>query len=139
MKKICIILASLIFAWACACSAQQNTPVKPMLVHTIYVNATLENRNINLDSLLRIYKHYLLDPNQYYSNSKIVSHWYGHDSRELLIISELKSWADIEKAESRQEEIIRQLPPSMDEGGKLWFSFLFPEHHSDEIYRVIAE
>ncbi|HTQ66468.1 MAG TPA: hypothetical protein VMI12_16865 [Puia sp.] len=139
MKKICIILASLIFVWVSECSAQQNMDAKPVLVHTIYINVTTANRSLNIDSLLKIFKHYVLDANQYYTNNKIIKHWYGHDSREIIIICELKSWSDIEKAENRQDEILGHLPSSLDEGGKMWSLFIFPEHHSDEIYRVVAE
>jgi len=97
--------------------------------------------NVNVDSILKIYKQYIFDKNPYYLNTKIVKHWYGHDSREVLMISELKSWGDIEKADAKRTEIINELDkmPQMQKGGMMWFSLISPEHHSDEIYQVVAE
>jgi hypothetical protein len=121
--------------------AQEISKSKPLLIHTMYLNATLENRMLNIDSVLQIMKKNILEPNPYYISSKIVSHWYGHDSREVLILTELKSWDDITRAEIRQDEIIMQLKKdkNMQAAGNMWESLIFPEHHSDEIYRVVAE
>ena len=121
--------------------AQAITNSKPLLIHTMYLNTTQENRMMNIDSVLQIMKKYVLEPNQYYISPRIVSHWYGHDSREVLILTELKSWDDITKAEVRQDEIIMQLmkDKNMQAVGKMWEALIFPEHHADEIYRVVAE
>lgn len=137
MKKTLPAMLFCLFAFAA--SAQEKAVTKPYLVHTIYANATIENRSVNVDSLLMIYKKDILDPNPYYKNNKIVMHWYGHDSREILIISELNNWADVALAEAKQDDIIKHLPKSMDKAGEQWFSVILPEHHSDEIYRVVAE
>jgi hypothetical protein len=82
-----------------------------------------------------------LDPNQYYTSSKIVAHWYGQDSRQVLVITEYKNWDDIAKSEIRQNDIIKQLmrDKNMAAAGKMWEAMIYPEHHSDEIYRVVGE
>lgn len=142
MKPIKILSAFLLLSvMVLFAKAQEITNSKPLLIHTVYLNTTLENRMINIDSVLQIMKKNVLEPNQYYISSKIVGHWYGHDSREVLILTELKSWDDITKAEVRQNEIIMQLmkDKNMQAVGKMWESLIFPEHHADEIYRVVAE
>lgn len=79
--------------------------------------------------------------NPFYTNSKIVTHWWGHDSREVILISELNSWDDIPKAFDKQREL--QMKFIKETGGKdfakQWMALFMPEHHSDEIYRVVAE
>ena len=107
MKKL-IPLAIVLFTLLANAKAQDASR-KVLQVHTIYLNMTQENANVNTDSLLRIYKRDVFDKNPYYLNTKIVRHWYGHDSREVLMISELKSWDDIEKADAKRTEIIGQL------------------------------
>jgi hypothetical protein len=121
--------------------AQEAGHTKPMLVHTMILSTTNENKDINSDSVLNIFKKLVLEPNQYYSSSKIVAHWYGHDSRQVLVITEYKSWDDIAKSEARQYEIIKQLmkDKNMAAINKMWEALIFPEQHSDEIYRVVGE
>jgi hypothetical protein len=138
MKRTSLLTAIVFFAMFTA-KAQNRPAEKPFLVHTIYLNSTLESRQVNVDSLLQIYKKYILDANPYITASKIVRHWYGHDSREVLVLTEYKSWDDVVKADAKQDAIEDSLPKSLDEAGKQWFSVLFPEHHSDEIYQVVAE
>jgi hypothetical protein len=142
MKSIRILSAGIFFmTLAFAGQSQSVTNSKPLLIHTLYLNINSESRNINTDSVMQIYRKHILEPNQFYTNVKIVSHWYGHDSREVLAILELKNWDDIPKAEARQDEIIAQLikDKNMEGAGKMWELLTFPEHHSDEIYRVVAE
>lgn len=142
MKQIKMLFAGLLLSIIClSVKAQEMQNSKPLLIHTVYLNATYETRMFNTDSILQIMKKYVLEPNQYYTSAKIAGHWYGHDSREILIITECKSWDDVTKAEARQDEIITQLmkDKNMAAVGKMWESLIFPEHHSDEIYRVVAE
>jgi hypothetical protein len=142
MKKISFLLVNLIFLLHCeSIKAQATSHTKPFLIHTMFLSTTNENKNINTDSVLMIFKKNILEPNQYYTSSKIVSHWYGQDSRQVLVITEYNSWDDIAKSEIRQNEIIEQLmkDKSMAAAGKMWESLIFPEHHSDEIYRVVSE
>jgi hypothetical protein len=139
IKKLSAVLALSVICMSLKAQEMQNS--KPLLVHTVYLNTTHENRMMNVDSILQIMKKYVLEPNQYYTSTKIAGHWYGHDSREVLIITECKSWDDVTRAEARQDEIITQLmkDKNMQPAGIMWESLIFPEHHSDEIYRVIAE
>ena len=142
MKPINLLSAGLILLFnVTSVKAQERGNSKPFLIHTMYLTTSNENRNINADSVLEIFKKQVLDPNQYYTNSKIVAHWYGQDSRQVLVITEYKNWDDVAKSEIRQNEIIGQLmkDKSMAAVGKMWESLVFPEHHSDEIYRVVAE
>ncbi|HEY4967937.1 MAG TPA: hypothetical protein VII28_16135 [Puia sp.] len=142
MKPISMFSASLIILFTgTSVKAQETGHTRPFLIHTMYLSSTDENKNINTDSVLKIFKKNILEPNQFYTSSKIVSHWYGQDSRQVLVITEYNNWDDIAKSEIRQNEIIEQMmkDKSMAAIGKMWESLIFPEHHSDEIYRVVAE
>ncbi|HLY72286.1 MAG TPA: hypothetical protein VKR53_21285 [Puia sp.] len=140
MKNIILFFAT-VFILSTNAKAQEQANRKYLQVHTIYLNITAENMNVNVDSLLQLYKKMLFDKNPFYLNTKIVRHWYGHDSREVLVMSELKSWDDIAKADAKRDELISQAQhmPNMEAAGKMWFSIISPEHHSDEIYYVVTE
>ncbi|MGN6400574.1 MAG: hypothetical protein ACTHMD_08980 [Flavisolibacter sp.] len=114
-----------------------QSAAKPFVMHTMYLNGNLENQNTNLDSLLKVYKQHVLDPNSYFASSKIIRHWWGHDSREVTIITELKNLDDLEKAFEKQNELLKQYTSSSKNFAHLWAQAFSPEHHSDEIYRVI--
>ena len=120
--------------------AQDNQPIKPLIEQTLYLNPGFGNLNQNLDSIMKIYKQRVLDPNPYFVNTKILSHWWGHDSRELIFVFELKSWDDIDKAFNKQKDIISHLNATEKDGmGDMIRSLAKGSHHSDEIYQVLAE
>lgn len=139
MKTIKIFsIAVLLCTAVSVLHAQSNRVDKPLIVHTMYLNAAAGNRNINVDSLLTAYKQKVIDGNSYFTSAKLVRHWWGNDSRQVLFIYELKSWDDIEKAFNMQHEMEQQFFTSNNgAAGKLWTSLFLPEHHSDEIYRVV--
>lgn len=139
MKTIKVLsVALLLCAGISNIQAQDNRVSKPYIVHAMYLNVTADNRNVNVDSLLSIYKQKVIDANSYFTSVKLVRHWWGNDSRQVLFIYELKSWNDIEAAFNKQRELERQLFNSADGAmGILWASLFLPEHHSDEIYRII--
>lgn len=131
-------IALLLIFMISALQAQSEVSVKPFVRHTMYITGT-GDRGTNLDSFLLVMKQKVMDPNPYYVSTKILRHWWGHDSREVILISELKNWGDIMKASERQREILQQLEqkPGGEEFFKIMNSYFSPEQHSDEIYRII--
>lgn len=123
--------------------AQTDEEAKPLIVQTNYLQVSDENRSINLDSLLKIWKKRVVDANPYFTNTKILMHWWGHDSRQLIYMYELNSWDDIEKAFDKREELMRTMIKDGDENTKEFLKLIRAcfkgSHHSDEIYRVVGE
>lgn len=144
MKTIRILsLVSYLVLLTLTINAQENTPKpKPLIIQTMYLDGQESNQRVNVDSLLKIWKQRIMDPNPYFESTKIVTHWWGKDSREVVFIYVLKSWSDLEKSFEKRNEIIKEHKGWTDaeakEFGKVWRS-LFSGHHSDEIYRVVAE
>lgn len=138
MKKIILFSAMVFIVFAHANAQETSQTRKICVVFTGYLNVTTENMNTNIDSLIKIYKEYYYDKNPYYLNTRIVRHYYGHDSREVVIISELKDWDDIPKASVKGQELMSKMP----NGDVFWrdiSKLITPEHHSDEIYYVVSE
>jgi len=65
-----------------------------------------------------------------------MTHMYGSNSSDYVIINEYKSFGDIEKAQSRSNELMREFMPD-DEARAEYFSAVFKYfgNHSDEIYQ----
>lgn len=128
-------------------SSQPSKPApapRPFIIHTNYINMAGGLKRVNLDSLLKIWEQRVMAPNPYFVNSKIVTHWWGHDSRQVLFMYELKSWDDIPKAFEERGKILKAHKGWASEDDvkafrELWRSVFLPEHHSDEIYRVVGE
>lgn len=147
MKKLKLIAVTAFLLFInCSVEAQENTPPKPLIIQTMYVTpATDAGMRVNVDSLLTIWKERVMKPNPYFVSTKILRHWWGHDSREVVFIFELKNWGDLEKAFDKQNGIIEEhkgwaTKEDAQAFGKMWVStFVLNSHHSDEIYRVVAE
>ena len=135
------VILLLVFTSSAQNSSGGHKERKVCLVFTGYLNMTMDNMNVNVDSLLKVYKETFYDKNPYYHNTMIARHWYGNDSREVIIITELNSWDDISKADAKRDEIVRGIEnnPAMMQFGKAMFSIILPEHHSDDICYVVAE
>lgn len=132
-------MAGVFIAFAVMANAQSTAHPKPCVVQTLYLNASMVTPHLNLDSILIVYKQNFIDPNSYVTGSKIITHWWGHDSREVIIMYELKDLDDLGKAFKKQrdlQEAYRKDHQDYVEQIRLLFA---GSHHADEIYRVVAE
>ncbi len=88
------------------------------------------------DSLTAIFKENAINRNEFIVNRTIMTHLYGSNSSDYVIITEYKSFSDIEKAASRNVELFREFMPD-DEARAEFFSAVFKYFgsHSDEIYQ----
>jgi hypothetical protein len=136
-KKFFTIMAFIAFSFMANAQSKQPDP-KPFVVHTMYLNRSAETIHIKLDSLLKVYKENVMDKNPYFADSKIVMHWWGHDSREVIQMCELKNMNELEAAFDQQNSLFMGYVKTHKKFADQWLSvFLRPEHHSDEIYRVV--
>jgi len=100
-----------------------------------------DGSNRELDSLAAMYvdKTFGAD-NQYVVSCKLVRHWWGHNSRDYVQITEVKSWDDILKANERSNELFEKAwstKESRDAFNKAYNKY-FTGKHSDEIYSEVV-
>jgi hypothetical protein len=88
------------------------------------------------DSLMTIFRENAVNKNEFIVNQTIMTHMYGANSSDYVVINEHKSFSDIEKAASRNVELFREFMPD-DEARAEFFSAIFKYFgsHSDEIYQ----
>ncbi|MFA8435539.1 MAG: hypothetical protein ACEPOZ_13555 [Marinifilaceae bacterium] len=92
------------------------------------------------DSLLMEWIVDVLRKNDKIISEKSLRHFYGSDLRDWVIITEYKSWADIEASWKKSEELMKLKWPDEKERGMYFKKLMkyFPEH-SDEIYRELPK
>ena len=88
------------------------------------------------DSLVAIWVENAVKKNEFIVNQITMSHMWGSNSSDFLVITEYKSFADIDKAQNRNFELIEEFMPDNEKRAAFWkaFTSYFGEH-SDEIYQ----
>jgi len=90
-----------------------------------------------LDSLTALYAENCFAKNEYIVSYKVIRHFWGHNNRDFLQIVEVKSWEDVEKANSRINELFREAWSTPEARKKFndANNKYFTGKHSDEIYQ----
>ncbi len=134
-----VLVATVLMAFTFMANAQNAATPKPYIVQTLYLNPSMDTHHLNLDSVLKAYKRNFIDPNSYVASSKIVAHWWGHDSREIIIMYELKNMDDLNKAFKKQRDLQEAYRKDHQDDVEQIRTLFAGSHHADEIYRVVAE
>ncbi|MDO8548655.1 MAG: hypothetical protein Q7S39_00695 [Ignavibacteria bacterium] len=92
-----------------------------------------------LDSLIKVYTDKVIKKNEYILSYKIIVHWYGHDNRDFIAITEAKNWEDIPKVDERNTELFNEAwkTPKEREAYNKARNKYFTGIHSDEIYHEV--
>ena len=110
----------------------------------VYVVTTWESlnpeggSNSEFDSLRTIWIENVVNNNEFMVNQTIMTHMYGNNSSDYVIITEYKSFTDIEKASNRNTELFREFMPDDEERAEYFEAvFKYFGNHADEIYQGI--
>ncbi len=90
--------------------------------------------------LLKEFQQKVTQPNPHIASERVMRHLSGSDSRDLVIITEYKSWNAIDAAATKQGELM-QNAWGTEEAGKAFFSKLnkYFLMHTDEMYTELPE
>lgn len=91
------------------------------------------------DSLTHQFQTKVWDKNSYVISHKTVRHWWGHNNRDIIEITEVKTWEDIPKAMQKNNELFLEAwttKEARDSFNKAYSKY-FSGKHSDEIYREV--
>jgi hypothetical protein len=137
MKTKMFFTAVFLLTTCWAVRSQTTADPKPVVLQTMYLNNDMASQDVNVDSLLVVYKKNILDPNSTIKSSKIMRHWWGNDSRQVILMFELDSFSDIQKAFMEQSELTEKYLDNNPEFMKQWQQVMNQSHHADEIYQVV--
>ena len=89
------------------------------------------------DSLNTLYMENVVSKNEYIISQRALRHMWGHNSEDLVYITEYKSFTDIEKGQERNTELFREAWATSEERQAYnnAANKYFGNHHSDEIYQ----
>ena len=139
MYRIGKILSMLVFFFVLVSStimfAQKEEP-HVITVVTIELLDPEDGSNAEFDSLNAIWVENAVKKNEFIVNSFAMSHLWGSNSSDFVVVTEYKNFADIEKAPSRNFELMREAIPDDEERAKYYKeSSKYFGNHSDEIFQ----
>jgi hypothetical protein len=91
------------------------------------------------DSLTHQFQMNVWDRNPFVISHKTIRHWWGNNNRDIIEITEIKTWEDIPKAMQKNNELFEEVWTSKearDQFNKAYDKY-FTGKHSDEIYREV--
>lgn len=140
MKTLIILSFLLMFFFASTNEILAQTQQGNAFVMTNHERAFPENGTMaEFDSLTHQFQTKVWDKNPLVISHKTVRHWWGHDNRDVIEITEVKSWEDIPKAMEKNNELFMDAwstKEARDKFNKAYNKF-FTGKHSDEIYQEV--
>ena len=90
------------------------------------------------DSLTQVYAEKVTKKNELILSQRILRHWWGSDSRQFVVVVEVKDWDAVEKANAREDELFKKAfsKEEQDRFNKAYNKY-FTGKHSDEIYSEV--
>jgi len=136
MKKAFIVfLLAVALAFSGMLYAQEEEPHVFTIVTWESVSPE-SGSNAERDSLAAIWVENTVNKNEFILNQTLMTHMYGSNSSDFLVITEYKNFADIEKAQNRNFELIEEFMPDNEKRAAFWKAFTsYVGSHSDEIYQ----
>lgn len=137
--KYTIILSFLVmFLFAGANEMLAQAPQGNAVLMSNYERAFPENGSMaELDSLTHQYQTNVWDKNPFVISHKTIRHWWGNDNRDIIEITEIKTWEDIPKAMAKNMELFSAAWSTKEarESFNKAYNKYFTGKHSDEIYQ----
>lgn len=133
----CALMVIVLFMHT-AYAQMENQPY--ITVTTMHLDFSDEGNNYeSWKAAEKEYREKVINKNELIKASSVYTHLYTPDSREVVMVQMYDNWGDIEKAQDRSNELIKEAWPDKS-GSDAFFKKLnshYSEWHSDEIYRMM--
>jgi hypothetical protein len=118
----------------------QQLPGNAVIIQKLEANFNNGGTMAEFDSLAHLYNTRVLDKNPLIVSHKTLRHWWGHDNSEIIQIVEVKSWADVDEFNMKNNELFEEAWATEEERKAFDDAFgkYFTGRHSDEIYREVG-
>ncbi len=131
-----VLLFVLLFAGTMAIAQPAGGNV--IVINNAELSLSGEGTNAEFDSLNSLYNKNVLAKNELIITYRTYSHWFGHNNREFITMTEVKSWEDVIAANQRNTELFEEAWAT--EAERKAFNDAYNKYltgaHSDEIYQV---
>jgi hypothetical protein len=140
MRYSTILSFLLIFCFAGANEMLAQAPQGNAVLMSNYERAfPVDGSVAEFDSLTHQFQIKVWDKNPLVISHKTVRHWWGHDNRDVIEITVIKTWEDIPKAMQKNNELFLEAwstKEARDSFDKAYNKY-FTGKHSDEIYQEV--
>ena len=103
-----IILFSVILFTNCETILAQNEQGNVVIMNFSKFKFPDEVSVPEFDSLTYLYNVNVFERNEYILNYKVLRHWWGNNTKDFIVIYEVKDWEDVIKASTRNNELFEE-------------------------------
>lgn len=132
--SICLLL-TVALAFSGMLYAQEDNPH----VYTVVTFELLipeDGSRVDFDSLSALWTENISKNNEFIVSEVTMSHLWGNNSNDFVVITEFRSFADIEKSQNRDFELLKEAWPDKEERQQYFNALVkYFRSHSDEIYQ----
>jgi hypothetical protein len=136
MKRITVLLISGFVAVFSTGSVVAQAQSDHLYISTTFTTTSPEGgRLAERDSLLEIYHKQVTEKNPLILSQRVMQHFYGNDSRDLVFVTEYKGWADLDAADAKNTELFEKY--WADDASRRQYNRMLNKYfagHADEIY-----
>ncbi|MBK7105123.1 MAG: hypothetical protein IPH62_07560 [Ignavibacteriae bacterium] len=138
MKHILTITLFLLISISSKSTFAQQTG-NAVIIQNLEADFPEDGTAAEFDSLTHLFQTKVWDKNPYVISHKTIRHWWGDNNRDILEITEIKTWEDIPKAMQKLEELFKESWTTKEDREKFnkAYNKYFTGKHSDEIYREV--
>ena len=139
MKHIIICFLFTILFFTNEVEILSQTSGNAFIVQNLEAAFPKDGTMAEFDSLTHQFQTKVWNKNSYVISHKTIRHWWGNNNRDIIEITEIKSWEDIPKAMQKNNELFKEAWSSkaaQDQFNKAYNKY-FTGKHSDEIYREV--
>ena len=131
--SICFLL-TVALAFSGMLYAQEEEP-HVFTVVTFELLSPEGGSSAEFDSLAALWVENITKKNEFIVSEVTMSHMWGNNSDDFVVITEVRSFADVEKAQNRNIELLKEAWPDKEERQKFQDAYIkYFGRHSDEIY-----
>ena len=115
--------------------AQEEEP-HVFVVVTFELLSPEDGSSAEFDSLSALWAENIIKKNEFIVSEITMSHLWGSNSDDFVIITEVRNFADVEKSENRNFELAEEGWPDKDKRNEFFDAYVkYFGKHSDEIYQ----
>jgi predicted proteasome-type protease len=117
----------------------QNITGNAVIIHNLEAAFPENGSMAEFDSLTYQFQTKVWDKNPYVISHKTIRHWWGNNNRDIIEITEVRTWEDIPKAMQKNNELFMEAWSTKEAREKFnkAYNKYFTGKHSDEIYREV--
>jgi hypothetical protein len=133
---VLLIVAALVCCFSSVSAQQAQGNV--FILYTVERAFPEGGSRAEFDSLTQVYAEKVTKKNELILSQRILRHWWGSDSRQFVVVAEVKDWDAVEKANAREDELFKKAfsKEEQDRFNKAYNKY-FTGKHSDEIYSEV--